>query len=130
MMTQQIDVDTVPVLDIDVELVPLPGAVKGNGYQCPNCSLTLIDWDNEADKKIVVPADCTRCGCPMDRKRGKEFSDAHALHTPKAQAQTSAAAEAKATLAEATAILAEARAERAAAESALAAVAKAPVGKK
>lgn len=119
-MTQrQIEDDIVPVQDINVAVIDLPGGVKGNGYQCPNCSLTHIDWDNEKDESVKVPDECGRCGCPMDTELGKVFTNEHSRLTPKARLESTVAAEA---VAEANAILAKADEARRAAEAALAAV--------
>ena len=115
-MTQQlIDEDVVPLKDINVAIVPLPGAVKGNGYQCPNCSLVHIDWDVVDDEKVTVPDDCLRCGCPMDRDLQRDFAEEHASETPENRLESTA-------VAEANAILFKAQEAQRAAESALEAI--------
>lgn len=60
-----------------VGLVEIPGAV-GLAWECPNCSKMYPQHDVEKDEKQEMPSKCRRCGCPMDFKAQREFSDAQA----------------------------------------------------
>ena len=66
---------------------PNIGSDKAVWVQCPNCSKMYQHTDYEG-KLQGLPANCTRCGCPMDESsEGKQAADwmnqqAEATHDP------------------------------------------------
>lgn len=65
----------------EVYVVTIPGG-ETQAWQCPYCSLSLPMVD-EAARPLRCPAECPRCGGPMDLKQAKAFAEAQALKADK-----------------------------------------------